>query len=351
MIIKLNTTATKYIGQLDFYSINAKEIGGVTVSIDGGITSVKKSEGASTTVTGTVTLDDGCTLNSVVITMGGTDISSCYNSDTGTFTITGITGNVVITANATSNSSSGEDDGGDSGEVIVALTAENKTYSDTENHLGTPQVVGSSLVKSAQGTKGIYGWDIPKYALVTVKVSGGGNYGMAITDTNDIVIEGFTNSTVAAEAGVQGEYTFAPLLEAGKLYVSTTKFVSASYVVLKEEDLSNYAFPIKVTLQSDNTKYISTSQTVGSAVKLADMGSTGYYISDTIPANATVKIKVVTGGNYGMVLADVNGNVLESKPSNTADSDGYITFTTQSVETKLYASKTKYTSGTYQIGG
>ena len=140
--------------------------------------------------------------------------------------------NTTVTYNYTANAASG---------TIVQLISSNtnSNYNDTANHLIDSQVAGSALGKSSVGTKGIYGWDIPANALVSLTVSGGGNYGMAITDTNDIVLEGFNSSTVGGAAGGQGTYTFSPVLQASRLYVSTAKFVSASYTILTEEELKD----------------------------------------------------------------------------------------------------------------
>ena len=213
MIIKLNTTATKYIGQLDFYSINAKEIGGVTVSIDGNVTSVKKTEGASTTITGTVTVNDGCTLNSVKIEMGGNDItSSCYNSGTGKFTITGITGNVLITANATSNSSSGGDSGsGDSGSTTGTVDITNQF--ELQNNYMISKATSEGAFTSYSGS-----WvanenyvDISNYSEIKIKMSktsaAGTNTGIAFYDASKKWVVGYAHTLGDNQYGVM-ERTF-----------------------------------------------------------------------------------------------------------------------------------------------
>lgn len=52
--------------------------------------------------TATLTAESGYTLGEVTVKMGGTDITAtAYNSDTGVISIAAVTGNVVITANAT----------------------------------------------------------------------------------------------------------------------------------------------------------------------------------------------------------------------------------------------------------
>ena len=122
MIITLTgATATKHLGGLNFYSIIVNKSSGVTVTLDK--TTVSKDTASTETVTGTLTVADGYTLSSVAITMGGTDItSSCYTESTGAISITGITGNIVITAKATSNSGSGDSGEDDGGEETTTLT-------------------------------------------------------------------------------------------------------------------------------------------------------------------------------------------------------------------------------------
>lgn len=52
--------------------------------------------------TATLTAESGYTMGTVVVKMGGTDITStAYNADTGVISIAAVTGNIVITANAT----------------------------------------------------------------------------------------------------------------------------------------------------------------------------------------------------------------------------------------------------------
>ena len=240
--------------------------------------------------------------------------------------------------------------GGIVGETVQLTSSNSNTsYNDTANHLNNNIVAGQPLPKSSVGTKGIIGWDIPQYAIVTLTVSGGGNYGMAITDNNDIVVEGFVNSSIATDASSQGVYTFNPVLSPARLYVSTTKFVSASYVIISEEDLKQYDYNILMEYTSESGKYIRTSQTVGADVKLAEMSGTYYMISEEIPANTITTLNVKSGGSYGMCIADINGKVLENNPSANADTDGNIVFNKQTVPYKLWVSKTKYNSAKYKF--
>lgn len=118
IIILSGATATKHLGGLNFYYIRNYTSGmDLTLSQS----SVKKDEASTTAITGTLIVKDGYTLSeAVVIKMGSVDKTSAwYNASTGAITIPAgsLTDNVTISGKATSNSSSGEDDG------IIAYTS------------------------------------------------------------------------------------------------------------------------------------------------------------------------------------------------------------------------------------
>ena len=82
---------------------------GATVyhSITNALTNVTTNNDAvaaedGTAYSATISAADGYTMSSVTVTMGGTDVTAtAYNSDTGVISIAAVTGDVVITANAT----------------------------------------------------------------------------------------------------------------------------------------------------------------------------------------------------------------------------------------------------------
>lgn len=80
-------------GEVENFTIT-QALTNVTSSLD----SETVTEGSP--LTAILTAEDGYTLDTVTVTMGGTDISSTAYSD-GTVTIANVTGNVVITATAT----------------------------------------------------------------------------------------------------------------------------------------------------------------------------------------------------------------------------------------------------------
>jgi hypothetical protein len=85
-----------------------QDTGGVTVTVTNTLTHVTNSNTAETayqgdSYTGTLTAEQGYTISSVAVTMGGTDITAtAYNSGTGKITISNVTGNIAITATAES---------------------------------------------------------------------------------------------------------------------------------------------------------------------------------------------------------------------------------------------------------
>ena len=114
----LNVTAMKSVAYLRFcctgldetsiVSVNAPIIEGgstvVTYSISQNLTNVSSSNSQTSITNGgsfstTLTANSGYELDSVVVTMGGTDITSTAYSN-GVVTISNVTGNVIITATA-----------------------------------------------------------------------------------------------------------------------------------------------------------------------------------------------------------------------------------------------------------
>ena len=92
------------------------EVTPTTYTITNNLTNVTTSNSANSieenaSYTATLTANNGYTLDTVTVTMGGADITSSAVSGN-TITISSVTGNIVITANATETSSGGGDIGG-----------------------------------------------------------------------------------------------------------------------------------------------------------------------------------------------------------------------------------------------
>lgn len=105
---------------------------------------------ANSTYTTTIRENDGYTLDTITVTMGGTDITSSAVSGT-TITISAVTGNVAITVTTTSSS------GGSAGGEMVTDGLEN--YFDfrtaTYNNSGAG---GSTIISASQGSGSLYVW-------------------------------------------------------------------------------------------------------------------------------------------------------------------------------------------------
>jgi hypothetical protein len=88
--------------------------------------------------TATISPNSGCTLNSIIVTMDGTDISSTAVSN-GAITINSVTGNIIITANATKE--------------IIEEVKDGYLYADLSpdwswmTHSGTSNTVGDNSYK------------------------------------------------------------------------------------------------------------------------------------------------------------------------------------------------------------
>ena len=98
------------------------------------LTNVRSSNSTASVTAGaaynaTLTADDGYTLSSVTVTMGGADVTSSVYSG-GVISIGSVTGNVVITANATANASGGADIT-QNGATLIINGANNVTQNGT----------------------------------------------------------------------------------------------------------------------------------------------------------------------------------------------------------------------------
>lgn len=100
-----NTITVSYGGMTTTFTVT----GVVTYTITNSLTNVTTNNSITsategTSYTATLTADDGYDLDSVTVTMGGVDVTATAYVD-GVITISSVTGNVVITATATAQSS------------------------------------------------------------------------------------------------------------------------------------------------------------------------------------------------------------------------------------------------------
>ena len=216
MIITLKgATASKHLGGLNFYSISVNKSSGITVTLDK--TTVSKDTAASETVTGTLTVAEGYTLSSVKIMMGDTDKTSAwYNASTGAITISGITANVVITANATANSGSGDSGSGDSGSGDSGTT--NGTVDITNQFELQANKMISKATSAGEFTAYTGSWvanenyvDISAYSEIKIKMSktnaAGTNTGIAFYNADKTWVAGYAHTLGDNQYGIM-ERTF-----------------------------------------------------------------------------------------------------------------------------------------------
>lgn len=102
---------------------------------------------ANASYSATITVNDGYTLGSITVTMGGIDITSTVVSGT-TITISSVTGDVVITVTSTATSSGGEmvTDG-------LVNYFDFRTAAYNNNGAG-----GSTIISATQGDGSLYTW-------------------------------------------------------------------------------------------------------------------------------------------------------------------------------------------------
>lgn len=104
-----NTIVVNYNGFSAYFTVNGVETYPATCLVTNDMTNASTNNtlpgvAGGSYYTATITANDGYVLESVVVTMGGEDVTaSVYDASTGKITIETVTGNIVITAIATSS--------------------------------------------------------------------------------------------------------------------------------------------------------------------------------------------------------------------------------------------------------
>lgn len=232
---------------------------------------------------------------------------------------------------------------------IFELTRTNILTSYSNKTPNSSQTIGAAIGLGEQGTLGTLVWEIPADGRITLVVKSGGTYGMALTDAEDNVLEYTTNAAIFND-NAEGVYTFGVYRKPTKLYVATTKFNSANYKLLSENEIKELEYAISVTETIQTNKFpASSGQIVGEAIKYTEMNATSTMISEVIPANTEIEVTVnAVSGAYGMVLCDLDGKVLYASSNNKADENLKLIFPAQLVESRLYVAPNKFTSASYK---
>lgn len=119
----------------------------------------------NTSYIASLSADTGYAIDSVVVTMGGTDVTSTVYAD-GVITVTSVTGNILITANAVESSTSG-------GETNAELPTDGlQAYFDFRNVEWTDDGGNPSYIASAYGNNRMIDWH--------AQTSVGNEYGLGV---------------------------------------------------------------------------------------------------------------------------------------------------------------------------
>lgn len=300
----------------------------ITYTVTNSLANCTNSNGAASVNYGssysaTIAAASGYTLQSVTVTMGGTDITgTAYNSGTGAISIAFVTGNVAITATAASYTlfsiSATFNQGGntvyesaslDDLKQYLTVTA---TYSDSS----TETVSASSYTLSgalAAGTSTItvsYGGMTDTFTVTVTaaqadlsSISAALNLNGAIIRTsnslNDLkqyltVTAAYSNSTTAAVSGNDYTLSGSLALDSGS-YDASTKTVTVSYggkTATVQVKVYNAMTAAKATLPSGYTQL----------AMVTSAGSTACYVDTGIASSAVDHVE------YGVQAVSGIGN-------------------------------------------
>ena len=135
---------------------------------------------ANTNYSAIISPNDGYELQSLTVTMGGIDITST-SVLLNIISISNVTGNIVITANATQTSSSGGDSGGDTGTLTITdITVLSSTVASTQINYTTNKAVTKHYFNMW------YNGSDTAFTDGTAKVTDNGNNNYTMTFTNEL---------------------------------------------------------------------------------------------------------------------------------------------------------------------
>ena len=227
---------------------------------------------ANTSYSTTITPNNGYTLSTVRVTMGGTDITNSVYSN-GVITISNVTGNIVITAIATASSSGGS--------TPATYTVTNNLSNCSTNNSNTSVNSGYVYMSTITANSG--------YTMSSIVVTMGGNN---ITSTavsgNSINIPSVTGNVVITASATKNS--------TGNPTVPTLSYTSTDV-----PQIINYYYPAK--------RKVSTSETT-IPIYFSDYYQREYYYEDTslrfnlrVDVDGNVKwINNLPAGDYDVSL-------------------------------------------------
>lgn len=269
------------------------------------------------------------------MTVNGTALSTSDYTVSGmniTIPANKITGNVVITVATekvnTGGSTTGSTTGSTGGTELTKIETKEGIVS-ANSALGATVQWGVTGVGTGTSTKYL----IPAGMEVTIKVTNTGNYAFARTNMDEMVIDICISQSLSS-----GEYTFGAINSDTYLFTSDNKILS-----IESEITNDY---IIYPVEFKKTGLIASAQTIGSEISIADQSGV-FYNKYFVPAGKSCKIKIKGGGNYGMVLTDLNNVVVEFTKSISSNDVSVITeysFGVQENDCYFYAALNKFDS-------
>lgn len=232
---------------------------------------------ANSPYSATISANSGYTLGSITVTMGGTDITNSAVSG-GVISISSVTGNIVITANATEQSS-----GGDDGLTITNITGGTFTTSDT---------VRITYTTSDAVTKHEFTMDYGNNAFTdgTARVTSDGN-----------------NHTMTFNAG---DLSAGTKNGAIKVTDANGNTAIAQYTLVITENTAPTTYTITKNLTNCTCSNSATSISSGSSYSANISANSGYTLgSITVTmGGANITSSAVSGNSIS--ISNVTGNIV-----------------------------------------
>lgn len=295
----------------------AEEQTGTTYTVTNNLTHVTNSYNSATATenqayNATLTADSGYTIDSVTVTMGGTDITSTAYSN-GTISIASVTGNIVITAVAS----------------IITYTV-TKTGTNCTITGGDTATYGSTYTATIEADSG--------YTLQTPTITMGGNTLSGVYSNGTVTISNVTgNIAITASAIETSQEVHATAISLSPSTVSFSTAGDTSTItptltpvnttdtvtswVSSDTNVATVANGV-ITSVADGTATITATTsngltaTVSVTVTINNVSSTSWATGQSYPSFATANNDITIGSN-GNITTNRSDGVYMIIPSST----------------------------------
>ncbi len=249
-----------------------------------------------------VIANNGYTLSSVTVAMGGVDVTSLYVDSNNVVNITNVTGDIIITATATVSSSSG---GSGSTSTYYNVTY-NLTYCSS-----------SSSVSSVASGSSYYTYISPNtnYTLDNISVTMGGvNITSSAVSGNNIDISNVTGNIV---------------ITATASYTQNVAYYSVTYNLTRCSSSSSIS-----SVSSGNSYYTNITANTNCTMSNITVTMDGTDITSTAVSDNNINISSVTGNI--VITATATANVSQTYTSPTVSFDYGKAIVTQNGYTETF---------------